>query len=132
MRNSTPNGAMPAGLRPILISMLSFLIYASGYAQNKAPEDKIDPAFRFILEPPAPGARQEPKTFSPAYKLTPTKVMVTAGRPAEDRYDCIIYTKDVATLRNKGVVVNSVLPDFVTAWVTLDQIEQLSSLPRVN
>ncbi|MCS3797411.1 S8 family peptidase [Niastella sp. OAS944] len=132
MRNSTPNGAMPAGLRPALICMLSFLIYASGYAQNKAPEDKIDPAFRFTFAPTAPGARQEPKTFSPAYKLTPTKVVVTAGRPAEDRYDCIIYTKDVATLKSKGVVINSVLPHFVTAWVTPDQIEQLSKLPTVN
>lgn len=129
MRNSTPNGAMPAGLRPVLLSLFSFLIYSVGYAQS---ENKIDPAFRFIMAPPAAGARQEPRSFSPAFKLTPNNVTVAAGQPAEERYSCIIYTKDVATLRNNGVLVNSVLPDFVTAWVTLPQIEQLSQLPTIN
>lgn len=125
MRNSTPGGGLPL----VLICMLSFFIYFDGYAQ---PENKIDPAFRFIMAPPAAGARQEPRSFSPAFKLTPNNVTVAAGKPAEERYSCIIYTKDVATLRNNGVLVNSVLPDFVTAWVTLPQIEQLSQLPTVN
>lgn len=132
MRNSTPNGAMPARLRPILIFALTFLNYAAGYSQNTEPKDKIDPAFRFVFEQPAPGARQETKSFSPAFAITPTKVVVTAGQPAEDRYSCIVYTKDLAALSNNGVLVNSILPDFVTAWVTPAQIAQLSQLPTVN
>jgi minor extracellular serine protease Vpr len=132
MNNSTPVGAMPGRLRLTLISVFIFLISAAGYSQNTEPKDKIDPAFRFVFEQPAPGARQEPKSFSPAFKTTPSKVVVNAGQPAEDRYSCIIYTKDVATLKKNGVLVNSVLPHFVTAWVTPQQIEQLSQLPTVD
>jgi minor extracellular serine protease Vpr len=132
MRNSTPFGAIRAAVRTVLLFVFAFLIYASGYTQNITPADKIDPVFHFVFEPPAPGARQEAKGFSPAFKTTPTKVVVTAGGPAEERYDCIIYTKDVAALRSSGVLVNSVLPDFVTAWVTPAQIAQLSQLPTVN
>jgi len=131
-KNFTLSGAMPPVIRTILLLLFTFLIYASGYTQNTTPADKIDPVFRFVFEPPAPGARQEPKGFSPAFKTTPTQVVVTPGRPAEERYDCIIYTKDVAAVRNSGVLVNTVLPDFVTAWVTPAQIEQLAQLPGIN
>jgi subtilisin family serine protease len=123
---------MSAHLRPILIFVFTFLNYSAGYSQNTEPKDKIDPAFRFVFEQPAPGARQEPKNFSPAFAITPTKVVVNAGQPAEDRYSCIVYTKDLAALSNNGVLVNSILPDFVTAWVTPAQIAQLSQLPTVN
>lgn len=132
MRNSTPLGATRAIARTVLLFLFTFLIYVFGYTQNATPADKIDPVFRFVFEPPAPGARQEPKDFSPAFKTTPTRVTAAAGQPTEERYDCIIYTKDVAALRASGVLVNSVLPDFVTAWVTPAQIEQLAQLPTVN
>lgn len=132
MRNSTPLGFMPEHLRPFLFSVFTILISASGYSQNTEPKDKIDPVFRFVFAQPAPGARQEPRSFSPAFATTPAKVVVAAGQPAEDRYSCIIYTKDAAALRNTGVLVNSILPDFVTAWVTPAQIAELSQLPAVN
>ncbi|THU38368.1 T9SS type A sorting domain-containing protein [Niastella caeni] len=115
--------------KTILLSLFAVLLYASGSAQVRTPEDKIDPAFRFAMAQPKPGERQVPH---PDLKITPTKVLAAAGQPAEERYDCIVYTTDVATLRNNGVLVNSVLPQFVTAWATLQQIEQLSKLTSVN
>src|SRR5690349_592331 len=98
MRNSTPPGALSAANRSsslyfskttMLLSVLCFLICAAGYAQDRAPEEKIDPAFRFVLEQPTAGGRQVTKTFSPAFKITPTRVTTTAGL-AEERFDCIV------------------------------------------
>src|SRR5687768_2175617 len=93
----------------IFIAFLSILVTASGYAQTRSPEDKIDPAFRFVMAQSTPGGRQVPLQFSPAFKTTPTPVITAAGQPVEERYDCIVYTSDVAALRSAGVVVNSVL-----------------------
>jgi minor extracellular serine protease Vpr len=135
MRKFSPPGALTAvprrsslyfSKKTILISVVALLMYAAGYAQNRTPEEKIDPAFRFVLAQPKGSERQIPKTFSPAFKITPTKVVAAAGQAVEERYDCIVYTTDVATVKSTGVLVNSVLPHFVTAWATLEQIEQLS------
>jgi subtilisin family serine protease len=111
--------------------VIAILFCTSVTAQVRLPEDKIDPAFQFVMSQP-PNARQIPQSFSPVFKTVPMKVSVSPGLPAEDRYDCIVYTSDVAALRNRGVLVNSVLPNFVTAWATLDQIQQLSKLSTVN
>jgi minor extracellular serine protease Vpr len=141
MRKFTPEGLpLPMLLRvttffqnkTCLIAFLFTLVYASGYAQTRAPEDKIDPAFQFVLSQAKASGRQAPLHFSTAYKTTPTRVTAAAGRPVEERYDCIVYTSDVAALRQSGVLVNSVLPGFVTAWATLDQITQLSRLSGVH
>lgn len=117
--------------KSILLSFLSVLLYVAGYAQGRSPEDKIDPAFKFVLTQ-QPGARQAPRSYSPAFKTTPTQVRMAPGQPAGDRYDCIIYTTDATALRNSGVLVNSVYPHFVTAWVRPEQITQLSNMPGVN
>ena len=118
--------------KSVFIAFLSILLYASGHAQNGAPADKIDPAFRFVMAQSKPGVRQAPLQFSPAFKTTPTQLRTVTGQPVEERYDCIVYTSDAAAIRSSGVIVNSVLPNFVTAWATLDQITQLSNLPGVH
>jgi minor extracellular serine protease Vpr len=118
--------------KSILLCFPAVIIYVMGYAQIRTPEDKIDPAFKFGMARSNANARQAPKNFSPMFKVTPVKVLVKPGQPAEERYECIIYTSDVTALRNNGVIVNSVLPRFVTAWVTAAQMEQLSKLPTVN
>ena len=117
--------------KTVLLSFIATLIYAFGYAQIRTPEDKIDPAFKFVMAQSTPNARQMPPNLSSAFKAASTKVLVAPGQP-EERYDCIIYTTDVTALQKNGVLVNSVLPHFVTAWVTLEQIKQLSMLPGVN
>jgi minor extracellular serine protease Vpr len=118
--------------KSVFIAFFSILLYASGHAQNGAPADKIDPAFRFVMAQSKPGVRQTPLHFSPAFKTTPTQLRTVTGQPVEERYDCIVYTSDAAAIRSSGVIVNSVLPNFVTAWATLDQITQLSNLPGVH
>ncbi|MBO9202053.1 MULTISPECIES: S8 family peptidase [Niastella] len=139
MRKSTPKGYPLVVYAPvatffqnksILLTFLSVLLYVSGYTQNRSPEDKIDPAFKFVLT--QLNARQEAGTYSPAFKTTPTQVQVAPGQPGGERYDCIVYTTDANSLRNSGVLVNAVYPHFVTAWVTPEQITQLSNLPGVN
>ncbi|OQP56885.1 hypothetical protein A3860_09895 [Niastella vici] len=142
MRRSTPRDHLLVVYRfvtthtphkTIFISFFALLFYASGYAQTRrSPEDKIDPAFRFVMAKGTPGARQAALGFSPAYKTTPTLVIPAAGQPIEERYDCIVYTSNATAVRNTGALVNSVLPQFVTAWATLDQITQLSNLPGVQ
>ncbi|WP_207512976.1 S8 family peptidase [Longitalea luteola] len=117
--------------KSILLSFLSVLLYLAGYAQGRSPEQKIDPAFKFVLAH-QPGARQVTGTYSPAFKTTPTQVRSATGQPAGERYDCIVYTSDANALRNSGILVNSVYPHFVTAWVTPEQINQLAQLPGVN
>ena len=116
--------------KTILLSFL-VIVYTTGYGQIRTPADKIDPAFKFVMAQQNPGARQVPQNFSPAFKTTPNLV-VAPGQPAAERFDCIIYTSDVTTLRSNGIVVNSVLPQFVTAWATLEQIEELSKLTSVQ
>jgi hypothetical protein len=89
--------------KTILLSFL-VIVYTSGYGQIRTPADKIDPAFKFVMAQQNPGARQITQHFSPAFKITPALV-VAPGQPAAERFDCIIYTSDVITLRNNGIVV---------------------------
>ena len=47
-------------------------------------------------------------------------------------YDAIIYTKHPDAVRAAGMRVNSVFPDFVTAQVTLNELERVAGLSAVT
>ncbi len=47
-------------------------------------------------------------------------------------YDAIIYTKDPDALRSAGLHVNSVLPEFVTAQLTVDDVERVAGISTVT
>lgn len=50
----------------------------------------------------------------------------------EKKYDCIVYTSNGKLLKDKGFVVNSILPTFVTASATLHEMLQMASMREVT
>lgn len=99
-------------------------------SQKPAIVDKIDPAFRsLLLQKSLPETARKATT---PFKVEPVEGYAYRGSAPEKRYQCFVYTKNGKALRDSGIVVNSVLPSFVTAWVTLEQIERLSSFGDVR
>lgn len=47
-------------------------------------------------------------------------------------YSCIIYTKDAQALRDKGIKVQSVLPNFVTALIKISDLDALLQMKEVK
>ncbi len=112
------------GCFAILLSFFSFLYLQ---AQDLS---KIDPALSQVLAHPKTDPGKLP--FSGIYQMAPIEGVATKGGPVEKRYSCIVYTTNGKALRDSGIVVNSVLPQFVTAWVTLDQLTRLSYMKEVK
>lgn len=117
----------------VSLLLLVLLINLCSFAQTNLANNKIDPAFRYIIE------ATKTKTFTDksswptsSRRIVPTKGIALPGSNAEDRYECIVYTKDAKTLSDSGIILNTALPTFVTAWVTLDQIERLAEMQQVE
>lgn len=100
------------------------------YAQNKMNADKIAPAFKALL------AKNNITTASGKKKCIfskkNTKKPASSKAITAEKYDCIVYTKDAKALSDKGIIINSTLPTFVTAKATLQQIAYMSSLKEVT
>lgn len=111
----------------------SLLFCAAAYSQALRPADKIDPVFTYIIDHKSniTDAAIYEHMPSPA-KIKPTDGYVTPGGPVEKRYDCIVYTVNAQVLKDSGIIVRSVLPAFVTAWVTIEQLVQMSLMPGVS
>ncbi|KMQ59499.1 hypothetical protein ACM46_20645 [Chryseobacterium angstadtii] len=60
------------------------------------------------------------------------KHLVVTSKGAQTMYSCIIYTKNPEKLKSDGFLVQSQLPNFATALVSLDDIEKLMQLPYVT
>ncbi|SHM28650.1 Por secretion system C-terminal sorting domain-containing protein [Chryseobacterium carnipullorum] len=60
------------------------------------------------------------------------KHLVVTSKGAQTMYSCIIYTKTPEKLKADGFLVQSQLPNFATALVTIDDIEKLMQLPYVT
>nr|WP_315026399.1 S8/S53 family peptidase [uncultured Chryseobacterium sp.] len=58
--------------------------------------------------------------------------LVVTAKGAQTMYSCIIYTKSPERLKSEGILVQSVLPTFVTALVSVEDIEKLLQLPYVT
>lgn len=59
------------------------------------------------------------------------KHLVVTSKGAQTMYSCIIYTKTPEKLKPEGILVQSQFPNFVTALVSIDDIEKLLQLPYV-
>ena len=90
----------------LLAAVLIFSL--AGFAQQSPGEEKIDPVLK--------------------------AEMARHGRKASASliFPCIIYTKHPEALRKKGIAVNSVLPAFVTAQLTGNQVFKLAKMPEVT
>ena len=60
------------------------------------------------------------------------KHLVVTSKGAQTMYSCIIYTKMPEKLKAEGILVQSQLPNFVTALVSVEDIERLLQLPYVT
>lgn len=109
------------------------IICAMSEAQNLKNENKIDPAFRQLINNEKVkstfGNKSSSKTKS---KTSISKEKVSEKQPKRVMYECTVYTKDAKALKDKGIIINSALPTFVTATVSLDQIELMSAMNVVT
>lgn len=111
------------------MTCLALLFFGTACSVHHAPLDtsKLDPAFAALI------SRQKGNNQSVYPNLpVPTEGKATKDAPTEKGYDCIVYTKQAAALRKKGIKIYSELPDFVTAWATLRQIELMASMDEVR
>ncbi len=117
--------------QPVRAFLLAFAVFFSlAVFAQKTPPDKLDMAFRSLITQRGLPAAQR-KAASP-FPVEPRLGFDGKGGPLEARYDCIVYTKLGKALRDSGFVVYTTAPNFVTAWVTLDQVEKLASMKEVS
>ena len=114
----------------IFFTMLLFQLAA--HSQNKVLQDKIDPVFRLIINLVKERTNNKPAALPPQFRIEATEGFTSKDATLEKRYECIVYTKNAEALKESGIYINSVLPDFVTAWVTLDQMVVMSLMPQVT
>ncbi|KFF22930.1 S8/S53 family peptidase [Chryseobacterium sp. JM1] len=60
------------------------------------------------------------------------KHLVVTSKGAQTMYSCIIYTRTPEKLKADGFLVQSQLPGFATALVSIEDIEKLTQLPYVT
>lgn len=113
----------------ILIIFILIFFCNWQYGQNIKNKDKIDPAFRLLL---SQQKLQNKGKCSSTIKASNAKPNASKNKTSSPKLECIIYTKNPKALKDKGIVINSTLPTFVTAVVTLAQIEQLASMNEVT
>lgn len=115
--------------RKISILLVLLFFYTLPYAQSIKNEDKIDPVFSsLIASDKTKKAASNKKCLS---AKTISKGNVAKNELKERIFDCIVYTKNAKALKDKGVVVGSTLPTFVTARASLGQIEQMATMEEV-
>jgi hypothetical protein len=114
----------------ITILLVLLFFYTLPYAQNIKNEDKIDPVFGSLI------STYKTKKIALNKKCLGSKPAAKGSvlkSELERRiYDCIVYTKSAKTLKDKGIIVGSTLPTFVTARATLAQIEQMATMEEVT
>lgn len=116
----------------IVIIVVLLFFYLPDFAQHSKMKGKIDPVFISLIN------RKKVQDSISAKKDCPPTIKKTLEgdalkkTPAEKLYECIVYTKYAKALRQKGIIINSVLPTFVTALATLKQIEQMSAMSEVT
>ena len=117
--------------RKMFLLLLCFgAVSFSVSAQLKDPSRKIDPAFKPLFE------QQAGKLLQARVQNVQLGPVVNTATPAvankADRYECIVYTTNAQALSDSGIIMNSRLPKFVTAMVTLDEMNMLSNMDAVS
>lgn len=123
--NISPGGAKL--LRNAAAAFLGLYSYAF-YGQVQ----KLDSRFDILLKNKEniANGRSVKDLERPDMKLD--KHLVVTSKGAQTMYSCIIYTKEPEKLKADGFIVQSQLPAFSTALVTIEDIERLMQLPYVT
>jgi hypothetical protein len=112
-------------MKNILFLFILILASCQMIAQQKSMRSKIDPLFLSLIDSVENRSTIDKKC---AIKKTAAKI----NKQKKLGYRCFIYTKDAGSIRGTGITINSILPTFVTAIATLEQITQLSKFPTVT
>ncbi|WP_395971682.1 S8/S53 family peptidase [Chryseobacterium cucumeris] len=123
--NISPGGAKL--LRNAAAAFLGLYSYAF-YGQVQ----KLDSRFDILLKNKEniANGRSVKDLERPDMKLD--KHLVVTSKGAQTMYSCIIYTKEPEKLKADGFIIQSQLPAFSTALVTIEDIERLMQLPYVT
>ena len=110
-----------------LFTLFFVFVFTNLFAQQN---NKIAPAFRYMLLHPLNSETQA--NYPELYKIETVSVFDSAVGNYVAKLPCIIYTKNPQTFRSMGIVVQAEFPNFVTAFVTLSQINELAALEEVR
>ncbi|MDE1192099.1 MAG: S8 family peptidase [Arachidicoccus sp.] len=110
---------------------LLFVVIVSFITNAKSQNLKINPILRQSIEKPilTPVNDSIKNKNVSRFLITPSTKAASANNtsvPTANTFDCIIYTKNGNSLKTEGYNVRSVLPGFVTASLTAEQIAALS------
>ncbi len=119
-------------IKRISTTFLFVFILSQSFAQIGSHSQKIDPAFRYILDHKNELSTEALNGFPTLYKILPVAGFLPGGKIMEKRYDCIVYTKNAKALKDSNIIVQGVWPKFVTAWVTLNQLNQMATMADVS
>lgn len=105
-----------------------FLVITSiSFGQN---DEKLAPAFRFLKERQL--SKNPNSTIPSLFSKSESKRKNRMTGINESGYNCIIYTKSPEVIKANGIAIQSIHTSFVTAWLNLDQISTVSTLPEVD
>lgn len=111
----------------IFLNCFFILLFSFLFGQQN---EKLAPAFLHFKEKQQNKALNvsTPSTYSIAqsYRLNPENGNSELG------YDCVIYTNAPEALLTIGIPLQSIHSNFVTAWLSLDQISKVSTLKEVK
>jgi minor extracellular serine protease Vpr len=105
--------------------LLLFVFYAAFSADlTQKQRSKLHPLFQTLIT----------NSSQPLAKMSSTshRIASTISSDGTIRYGAIVYTHDGESLRSMGIHINSNLPDFVTAQVTVQDLTRLASLESVS
>ncbi len=129
----TENKSLSSGRQWYSRVLAALLIFIFGYVA--AQIKRLDPRFETLINESKNWAQRGDATQKQQElekELQLDTHLVVTGKGAQKMYSCIVYTNAPEHLRTKGVLVQSVLPKFVTAMATLADIEQMSNMPEVT
>lgn len=102
----------------------TLIILLSGYA---SAQYKIDPKFEQLIQQKNKGldSKLNLKKYNEDNQLS-TSTIIKPNGEVEELYHVVIYTESANKLKDSGIIVQSVTKKFVTALVSLDNIQQLA------
>ncbi len=92
---------------------------------------KMDYKFETLLNENKSTSRTKEKLNILATNLQLDQQLVVTAKGAQTMYSCIIYTNNAEHLKSRGILVQSTFPKFVTALVTLEDLEKMSQMKEV-
>ena len=104
-------------------------LYSYGF---NAQVQKLDSRFDMLLKNKENISRGQKVKEMDHVDMKLDQHLVVTSKGAQTMYSCIVYTKDPEKLKSDGFLVQTQLPTFSTALVTIEDIERLTKLPYVT